>query len=577
MLVELYVKNLAVIEDLRLNVGSGLTVLSGDEGAGKSLLADALCLLLGARTAPNLVRSGASVALAEGVFHIPACDEDLAGALAQAGLEPEPDGSLILSREVQEQGRSIARVNGRAVPVSLLRELGRRLVDIHSQLEQLSLLSPSRQLDLLDGHGSLLERRSELAVKVAGLRESARELDATAGDAMKGQLELLEYQVAEIESASVQPGEDEALEQERRILQRAQELQEGCYTAHNALYADDCCASGLMHQASAALRDLTGIDPCLCEHLAALESATAQLEETARELRCYADTVESDSARLHEAEERLELLRRLKSKYGPTLDRVMEFQDRVRHEMETLQAREGQRYQLQEETLRLQGEAGKLAEELSRARQERAAGLTELVNRELADLGMPWASFDIRLTQEERPDGLPAFGSRYSYSHLGIDRVEFLGTTNPGELVRPLADIASGGETCRFMLALKSALRHADPVPTLVFDEIDAGMGGRNGHVVGRKLAALAEGRQVICITHLPQVASFGQHHYRVLKEVSSGRATSRIERLAGGSRVEELADMLGGSADEPMLATAQQLLDRAGENRGSTAAAVTA
>jgi len=577
MLVELYVKNLAVIEDLRLNVEPGLTVLSGDEGSGKSLLADALCFLLGARAAPNLVRSGASAALTEGIFHIPADDEALAAALAEAGLEPESDGSLILSREIHEQGRSIARVNGRAVPVSLLRELGQRLVDIHSQMEQLSLLSPSRQLDLLDGHGNLLERRSELARKVAKLRESDRELDATAGEDVKRQFELLEYQVAEIESASVQPGEDEALEQEQRVLQCAQELREGCYAAYNALHADDCCASGLMHQASVALRGLTGIDPSLHEHLAALESAAAQVEETARDLRCYADTVESDSDRPQEVEERLELLRRLKSKYGPTLDGVMEFRGRARHDLEVLQAREGQRNRLQEKTRRFQAEAGKLAEELSRARLECAQRLTQLVNRELADLGMPWASFDIRLTQEESPDGLPAFGGTYSYSHLGIDRVEFLGATNPGEPVRPLADIASGGETCRFMLALKSALRHADSVPTLVFDEIDAGVGGRNGHVVGRKLAALAEGRQVICITHLPQVASFGQHHYRVLKEVSKGRATTRIERLAGGSRVEEIADMLGSSVDEPMLLTAQQLLDRAGEYKGSSAAAVTA
>jgi DNA repair protein RecN (Recombination protein N) len=577
MLIGLYVKNLAVIEDLRLNVEPGLTALSGDEGAGKSLLADALCLLLGARTSPGLVRSGASAALVEGIFNIPADDEDLAGMLMQAGLEPESDGSLILSREVHEQGRSIARVNGRAVPVSLLRELGQRLVDIHSQMEQLCLLSPSRQLDLLDRHGNFLERRSELARKVAELRESARELDATAGEDMKRQFELLGYQVAEIESASVHPGEDEALEQERRVLQRAQDLQVGCYAAYNTLYADDCCASGLMHQASTALRGLTGIDSSLREHLGALESATAQLEETAKELRCYACAVESDSARLQETEERLELLRRIKSKYGPTLDGVMEFRDRASHKLEALQVREGQRYRLQEETLRLQEEAGELAKELSRARQECAAGLTELVNRELTDLGMPWASFDIKLTQEESPDGLPAFGGTYSYSHLGIDRVEFLGTTNPGELVRPLAYIASGGETCRFMLALKSAFRHADPVPTLVFDEIDAGVGGRNGHVVGRKLAALAEGRQVICITHLPQVASFGQHHYRVLKESSSGRSTTRIERLEGGSRVEELADMLGGSADEPMLLTAQQLLDRAGEKMGSTATAVAA
>jgi DNA repair protein RecN (Recombination protein N) len=311
---------------------------------------------------------------------------------------------------------------------------------------------------------------------------------------------------------------------------------------------------------------MSGVDPSLKGYVEPLESAVTQLEEVARELRRYGDCVQSSPERLQEVEERLELLRRLKTRYGPTLDDVVQFKERMRQELETLEDRERERHRIDEELRRVEGEAGRMAEELSMTRQQCAQELIELVNRELAELTTPWARFGIRLSQEENPAGLPAWGSRYSFSHLGLDRVEFLATTNPGEPMRPLADIASGGEICRFMLALKSALRRVDPIPTLVFDEIDAGIGGRNAHVVGRKLAMLAEGRQVICITHLPQVASFGQSHYRVVKATSGGQALTCLQRLAEGSREEELAEMLGGAGDASMVATARRLLNRAGE-----------
>jgi DNA repair protein RecN (Recombination protein N) len=566
MLIELYVRNLAVIEELRLGLRPGLTILSGEEGAGKSLLVDALCLLLGGRASASLVRRGASAALIEGIFWVPEDDNGLVRLLRGAGLELEGDGTLILAREVQEQGRSIARVNGRAVPLSLLRELGQRLADIHSQMEHLSLLNTQRQLYLLDAYGGLLEPRGHLGSKVAALREKIRELSTLTGKEAQHQREMLEYQIAEIEEAKIHPGEDEVLQQEWEVLQRAQVLTEGCNAAYETLYASDQSAAGLVHLASKALRGIVPLDPNLHPYLETLESAAAELEETARELRSYAEGLESRSGQLEQVEERLRLLRRLKGKYGQSLAEVMSFAARAREELEALQTQEERRCRLEGERRRLEEETGRLAEKLSAARQEAAEALTQLVNKELTDLGMPWARFGINLRQEAHPDGLPTSQGTYSCNQYGIDRVEFLGATNPGEPLKPLAEIASGGETCRFMLALKSALRQADPVPTLVFDEIDIGMGGRNAHIVGRKLANLARDRQVICITHLPQIACFGQDHYRLVKEVRSGRAVTRIEHLEGGSRLKELAAMLGSKADGSMLESARELLKRAEE-----------
>ena len=565
MLVELYVKNLAVIEELRLELGTGLTVLSGDEGAGKSLLVDALSLLLGGRASTSLIRTGALAALVEGVFWTKPDDSVVGIMLKEAGIEPEGDGMLILTREVQEQGRSVARVNGRVVAVSLLRALGQRLMDIHTQMEHLSLLSVQRQLDLLDSFGGLLELRSNLGEKVSQLREKARELGLTAGESMQRQREFLEYQIAELDGANVCAGQDESLQQERHILQRARELKEGCSTAYSMLYTDDDHAAvSLTYQAIKAVQRLVSIDPTLQPHLESLEITAAALEETARALCRYAEAVESGAGHFEEVEERLEVLRRLKSKYGPTLEDVVQFAVQARNDLENLLAQEERRCQLEEQHGELKREAGELAEKLSQARQEAAQGLTEAVNVELDELGIPWAKFDIKLTREECPDGLSAYQGMYAFSQYGIDRVEFMGSTNPAEPLRPLADIVSGGEICRFMLALKSALRRADLVPTLVFDEIDSGIAGRNAETVGRKLSTLAKEQQVICVTHLPQVACFGDNHYRVIKEVSSGRAATRIEHLGKDSRVGELAAMMGSSGDKLMFQSAREFLSRA-------------
>jgi DNA repair protein RecN (Recombination protein N) len=564
MLTELYIKNLAVIEEIRAVFKPGLTIVSGEEGSGKSLLVDALCLLMGGRASTSFIRNGASAAFVEGVFWVSPDDKNMSTALREAGIDIEADGTLILSREVQEQGRSIARANGKAVPLALLRELGQRLMDIHGQMEHVSLLNPQRQMDILDGYAHLLDDRSCLESKLAELNQKTQKLNTLTCEQARSRRELLEYQVSEIASANVRPGEDEALQRERQVLQQAHTIKEGCYTAYAALYADDRSATSLLHHAEKALHGMASIDPALTQQLNTLESVRAELEQTARELRYYADALASPSDRLEQIEQRLELLRHLKSKYGPTLEHVLEFANQGGEELELIQEQEEQRFCLEEEQHALEIEAAEIALALSRARQDSARRLKEIVNEELADLGMPWARFDIRLIQDEHSDGLPTPQGRYACTQYGIDRIEFMASTNPGEPLRPLAEIASGGETCRFMLALKSSLQYTDPVPLLVFDEIDIGIGGRSAHTVGKRLASLARTRQVICITHLPQIACYGHNHYRVQKDVASGRAVTRVEHLGERHRLDELAMMLGSREDAHMLRSAEELLRRA-------------
>lgn len=572
MLIELQVKNLATIDNVRLQFGKGFTVLSGDEGAGKSLLVDALCLLAGGRASSNLIRNGTLSAFVEGIFSLDGDDSGLRVVLDEAGIETDPDGTLILTREVQEQGRGIARLNGRAVPVTLLRQIGHFLIDIHSQMEHMSLLNPQSQLELLDSFGGLNERRQEVGRRIAQYRQSIEEMKAGYGQLSQQQRELLEFQLAEIDSAGIHVGEDESLQKEWQVLQRVQELKEAGYVVGNTLYADDPSATALIHQAIKTLRGVNSINPALDEHIEALESAALQIEETAKSVSRYVESVKDNPDRIREVEKRLDLLHRLKQKYGPTLDKVIGFAESTRKELLSIQSQDERRRHLQTQCQQLREEVGALATELSRAREKAARKLTEQVNEELADLAMKGAEFDIRITREEAPDGLPfgphAIGtegrragqSACAFTQSGIDRVQFLASTNPGEPPKPLVFIASGGETCRFMLALKSALRQADLVLTLIFDEIDAGIGGRNAQTVGRKLAALARNRQVICITHLPQVACFGTAQYRISKHISGGRAVTSAVLLNEKTRIRELAAMLG-SGGEPMVAGAEALL----------------
>ena len=566
MLSELHIENFAVIADARLRLESGLTILSGEEGAGKSLVADALEALMGAKMGSAVVRTGAASAHVEGTFQLDAAlRERLVDLFTEAEISPDEDGTLILTREIQENGRSPARINRRAVPLALLKQFGTALLDLHSQLDYLSLLDAARQRDLVDRFGKLEEMKLSVTAGVDRLREMKREIKAAQERPLEMSGDFLSHQLGEIDSAEITEGEDETLGAERETLRQAGTIKEGCQAAYDQLYGDDGAAASRIHQALAGLREAARADAALAPQVSRLETLAAEAEDSARELLRHGEELSADGARLEDIEQRLHLIGSLKRKYGTSITDVLEAAARMRTELEQITQGEDYLAGLAAKVATLEGEVGAEAAALSKARTAQAKSLTELVNRELADVGLPEVTFGITLGREAAEDGLPLDGARYAYTRDGIDRLVFTVATNPGEPMRPLAEIASGGETSRIVLAVKSALKRADPVPTLVFDEIDMGVGARSGDSVGRKLADLAEYHQVICITHLPQIACFADTHYRLVKETASGRAETTVARVEGEARVAELAAMLGAaSAGEVMTQGAGELVAQA-------------
>ena len=548
MLGELHIKNFAVIRDIAMHFVPGLNVISGDEGTGKSLLVDALGLLMGARAPSGLIRSGSRSAHVEAIFWPSEVTVGMIkGILEDNGIEPEANGMLLISRDFQEGGRSIARVNNRAVPLSLLRQIGRRLVDIHGQMEYLSLMDASNQLSLVDKYGELTDKRREVRRIIEELRAREKALASMEHREKDGYIDLLQYQVDEIDGAGLDEVDEEELLRERDIYRRAGAISGGCLDAYTTLYGDDRSVSVLMHRALTCLRGISSADTRLSQFAEGLEGGLSLIEETARDLRSYAENVENSQEKLEEIEAGIEALSALKRKYGNSIDAVVAFRDRAAAELLELRSGKETMSRLEVERLEMKAEAGRKAEGLSLARRGSAEKLVRLVNNELADLGLEWARFDIVLSRKEDRDGLSVAGGKaYAYTGDGIDRLEFQIATNPGEPVRPMSAIASGGETSRIVLAVKSALKIADPIPTLVFDEIDMGVGGRSADSVGRKLASLAGFHQVLCITHLPQIACFGDTHFKLNKVIEDGRASSTVETIEGQDRVRELAVMLG-------------------------------
>lgn len=567
MLSELHIKNFAVIKDMTVNFVPGLNVISGEEGSGKSLLVDALSLLMGSRAPAGLIRSGAKTARVEAIYWPDATvAENINEVLEEAGIEPESNGMLLLSRDFQEGGKSIARVNNRAMPLSFLRMIGKRLVDIHGQMEYLSLLDAGNQLNLVDAYGGLTEKRKQVRRIVERLRATEKEM-ITLGDGEKeGYGDLLQYQIDEIEHAELENIDEQQLLNERDVLRRAGAICEGCLNSYINLYGDDRSASVLIHKTLTVIKGMAAVDPDLALYQEKLENDLLSIEETARELRAYAEKIENSQDRLEEIEERIESISALKRKYGNSIEAVLAFRDEVREKMNSRQNRIERRAALESEHLNLKLEAARLAEELSLERRRACEQLARLVNEELRELGLEWAKFDVALTRKEDPAGLCIAGSKcFAFTAEGIDRLEFQVATNPGEPMRSMAAIASGGETSRLVLAIKSALKIADPIPTLVFDEIDMGVGGRSAESVGRKLATLSSFHQVVCITHLPQIACFSDAHFKLVKEIEGGRAASRVEVIEGQNRLKELASMLGSERNgNVMLRGAEALVKNA-------------
>lgn len=582
MLEEIDIRNFAVAEHVRIRLAPGFNAVTGETGAGKSLIVDALGLLLGGRADPDVVRAGAEATHIEGIFRLETVDEALAEALREAGIEPE-DGTVIVSRDVPRQGRSVARVNGRAVVQSVLSSLGRRLVDIHGQADQLSILRPAEHIGYLDRFGGLTAERAivaALVTKVRDVRAEIRRITADEHERARRQ-DRLAYETQEIAAARLRPGEEEALRTERQLLANAEELARLSEAAHIALTGGGRFVSAVDALGTAAenLAQLARLDERMAATAALAEALQSQVYDLARELRGYREGVEYNPRRLEQIEERLTLLSALKRKYGATVEEVLAYGERARAELEELTTSEERLGELHDQERRLIAELGAAAQVLSLARRAAARRLAEAVQREIADLRLTGGRFAVRFELRPDPEGIPVrlpaeemVGGEgapgepqgelcVAFDRGGVDRVEFYVSLNPGEPLRPLAKVASGGETARLMLALKTIFGAADAVPTLVFDEVDVGIGGRSGQVVGAKLAALGTHHQVICITHLPQVAARAGHHLVVTKQVEGGRTFTAVRELTGEERRRELAAMLGGVTEAHLAAAAEMLV----------------
>ncbi|MBI2842449.1 MAG: DNA repair protein RecN [Armatimonadetes bacterium] len=541
MLTQIHVKDFALIDDLSIELGSGFNVLTGETGAGKSIIIDAIAAVLGERLSGDLVRTGADRAVVEALFDLtenPSAQEKS----REIGFDLE-DGMLLLSRELSSAGKSQSRVNGRISTLSMLRELTSGLIDIHGQHEHQSLLAVDGHLDILDHWcgQEALDLRSRVADMHSRLRSVKSELERLRSDERERvrMLDLYEFQRSEIESAKLTVGEDEELSAERTRLANAEKLYELATEAHAAISGSgrDGGASDLLSSALTQLQSMAALDESLAPVVQDIETALYASEQAQSAVRNYRDDIEFNPARLEEIEERLDLIRTLKRKYGDTIEEIIAYGSDVAGRIDELAHSEERSAELVREIERVEDELLGAARRLSDVRKSGAAQFAAAVETELSELAMSNTRFSVSF-EECQP------GAR------GLDRMEFMISPNPGEPLKPLAKIASGGELSRIMLALKTVVAGADRVPVLIFDEIDSGIGGRTAQVIGRKLAAVAGSAQVICVTHLPQIASCADLHFSVEKSVEGKRTLVSIRRVDGDARVEEVARMLGGLED---------------------------
>jgi DNA repair protein RecN (Recombination protein N) len=568
MLTELFIENFAIIDSLQVRFESGLTVMTGETGAGKSILIDALQVAMGARAGAEAVRDGAPFGTVEAVFERPASgrQEALDELLDEYGLDA--DECLILRREMNAGGRSSGRVNGRTVPISVLSTFGSLLVDIHGQSDHLSILRRDRQLDVLDRYGGLASLRATVANALDEydhLRSQLHELTEGRREARQ-RLDLLRFQVQEIEAAQLQADEEEELEAERNRLVNAERLTQLSAAAFEGLNGEAGGGLEAIQASATAVDELAAIDPGVAELAQRLQAARYEVEDIAQELRRYRDGVEYDPRRLDAIEERIDTLSRLKRKYGATVPEVVAFGEQARAEIENVENLDERLASLERQVGEAERRAGELAGELSLAREKTAKRLAEAMNEALQGLGLKGTRFEIERVQTPSAQGLtlPHDGARYAFTRSGIDSVTFLVSFNPGEAMRSIDKVASGGETSRFLLALKSVLAAADETPTLVFDEVDVGVGARAGMSVGERLCELSSTHQVISITHLPQIAALADHHLTVSKKVRDGRVSVSVRSLDTPDRIVEIAAMMSGTGTEAARRNAEELLEAA-------------
>jgi len=548
VLRELRIRNLAVIEDVAVSLGPGLNVLTGETGAGKSILVDAILLVVGARAQPELIRSGHDTGVVEAVFDIDTSGP-VAAVLDEAG-HPASDGQLVIKRELARSGRHRVFVNDGLATVGLLERVGDLLVELHGQHEHQRLMQPARQLDLLDRFAECGEQRDKVARLVRRWEVARSALAGLRAEiaAQTQQEDLYRFQLSEIDAARIREGEDEELRVELKRLQHAERIYATLQDAMNLLHEDEQSAAGRLGRAVALLRGLTRLEAGAGDQVALLETALAQVEDTVASVRGLRDRAVADPARLEQIEARLDALAKLKRKYGETVTAVLARRAEIAAALERITSHELLIAEREREVAELATQAAAAALELSEAREGAAQRLQRQVQSEIRNLGMEQARLRVALSRERAADGQLACGSDgWRVGARGAESAEFLLSANPGEDLRPLAKVISGGELSRTMLAVKTVLAAADDTPTLVFDEVDAGIGGRVADVVGQRLRRAAAGRQVLCVTHLASIAAYATHHLLVDKRVTRGTTRTSVSALDETRRVEELARMLGG------------------------------
>lgn len=559
MLRQLYIQNVAVIEKTAVELTSGLNVFTGETGAGKSILIDSIHAVLGGRVSREMVRTGASKALVSALF------SDLSvrqrEILEQNGYEPEEDGTLLFTREIAADGKSSARINGRPATVSILRLVGEGLLNIHGQHDSQALLSPERHLEFIDAFGGHQQELADYAAVYRQLQQAERDIRAlTMDEADKARrLDLLGYQIQELEQAGLQPGEEEELTAQKKVIQDSEKLAQLLQQIQdNANGTDEYeGALGFLRQLAEDAGQVSQYFPQLERNASRMEEMYYELQESVGDFGEYLAGLDFDPRQLEEIEDRLDLLHRLERKYGDSVEMMQAFLERARREFDQITFADERLEQLKRKREELSRRAREAAKALSLRRQETAREFSRRVCQELRFLDMPNVIFEVQRSVPEE--------GREPLTERGMDRMEFAVSVNLGEPPKPIAKVASGGELSRIMLSLKNVLADRDEVPTLIFDEVDTGVSGRAAQKIGRKLKQASRGRQIICVTHLAQVAAFGDSHYLIQKQIEDNRTFTQVQRLDSEQRVQELARIMGGERiTSTLLQNAREMLEDA-------------
>ena len=559
MLSLLHIENIALIQSADIRFEPGFNVLTGETGAGKSIVIDSIGAVLGERTSRELIRTGAKSALVTAVFtqvpNLPWLEEN--------GF-PTGEEELLLQRELQGDGRNVCRIDGKLVTVAQLRELGRQLLNIHGQHDGQQLLDPASHLGYLDQFGGcqpLLESYQEAYRKWHDIRREMDKLQMDEAERSR-RVDTLNYQIQELERAQLKAGEDEELSARRTLLRSAGRLMEAVQSAEFALSGDEDRdgACSLIAQAEGEVQGVSSISPELGELSEKLTALRCAADDAADTLRDLSRSFDFSPGELDQVEERLDLLYRLRKKYGPTVEDMLAYLDRCRKELDQIQYADDTLARLEKDLKKAQKEAARRGESLSQARREAAGALQARVQEELRQLDMPKVQFQTEFTPK---------GGEAGMDETGLDEVQFLMSANLGEALKPIQKVASGGELARIMLALKNVLAEGDQIGTLVFDEVDTGVSGRAAQKVAEKMAQVARGKQVLCVTHLPQIAAMADTHFSVQKGEREGRTYTRLERLDRSQRREELARLIGGASITPsLLESAEELLRQAEQQK---------